>query len=137
MADAPANTTPPHILDAAIRAYVQTAEPVDAICARLGISKATLHRERRSRGLPPRPRYPLPPRPRLIRAERYAAEPNSERQRRVWAAWQANPDATTHQLAAVSGVSQSYASRLVGHWQAMERGRRRLEEVLGSVNRKP
>jgi hypothetical protein len=136
MAYTPANATPPHILNAAIRAYVQTAEPVDAICDRLGISHATLHRERRARGLPPRPRHPLPPRPRVLRVERYAAEPQTERQRRVWAAWQAAPEATTHQLAAVSGVSQSYASRLVGHWQAMERGRRRLEEVLGSGERR-
>lgn len=121
MAYSPHNTIPPHILDAAIRAYVQTAEPVSDICARLKISHATLHRERRARGLPLRSwRPPGRPRRKEGRADVYALAPRTPKQQRVWDARQAEPHAPPTRLAQLSEASLPYVSRLVGHWQALE-----------------
>jgi hypothetical protein len=131
MAYSPHNTIPPHILNAAVRRYVQTDEPVAAICADLGISAGALHRERRLRGLPARPRRDPPPPPRRPepRADRYAFAPQTPKQRAVWHAWRAEPHAGPSRLAALSGATPGYVSRLVGHWEAMGEGRQLREAV--------
>jgi hypothetical protein len=121
MAHTPANIIPPHILNAAIRAYVETAEPVDDICGRLKISHATLQRERRARGIPPRRLAPRQLR-QEPRPDRYALEPATEKQRAVWAVWRAHPNAPPSWLAERSGATTGYVSRLVGHWRAVEQG---------------
>jgi hypothetical protein len=132
MAYSPHNAIPPHILSAAVQRYVQTDEPIEAICADLGISAGSLHRERRARGLPARPRHdPPPPRWRSeAKPDRYAAEPQTPKQRAVWRAWRAEPNAGPSRWAELSGATPGYASRLVGHWEAMDEGRGRLEAEL-------
>lgn len=84
------------------------------IALRLDVREATV---RRWLGLPPRG---APARPTQARPDAYAAGPVTERARRVWAAWQATPDAGTMEIARRAGVSPAYASRLIGHWKAQE-----------------
>jgi hypothetical protein len=117
------NTIPPHILDLAIRAYVQTVEPVRDICARFKISHATLQRERRARGISPRPPdWRERPTRKGARGDRFALEPQTPKQRAVWLAWQREPHAGPQRLAELSGATRGYVSRLVGHWRAVEEG---------------
>jgi hypothetical protein len=60
----------------------------------------------------------------------YAAEPQTAKQRAVWRAWRAEPNAGPSRWAELSGATPGYVSRLVGHWEAMDEGRGRLEAEL-------
>lgn len=97
-------------------AAVAAGEPVTRVALRYGVAPATLRRWCYAESVYP----PRSPRGITPRHDVYPREPRTERQRAVWGAWRASPDAPLAVLAHAAGVSEGYASRLIGQWKAGE-----------------
>lgn len=96
----------------------ECGESVAVLAQRHEVRPATIRRWLRDGGvrLDPRPYRGLSRRTQ----EPYRPRPTTDKARRVWAAWQAQPGAKLAVLARTAGVSEAYASRLIGHWKAQE-----------------
>ena len=97
-------------------ADVQRGEPVARVALRYGVAPATIRRWCHAAGVyPPRQHRGITARPDV-----YPAVPRTPRQQAVYAAWRAEPGAPLAAIAHAAGVSQPYASRLIGQWRAQQ-----------------